>query len=131
MGDRANIYITQENGEKPGLYFYTHSSGYRLPLTLQDALKRGQDRWEDEQYLSRIIFCELVKGHEMNTTGFGITTYLCDGGYKILTVNSVTQKVGISKNAESTKPVREWTFAEYISIDLGDTGWDALKDGKE
>ena len=50
MGDRANIEYL-ENESAPPIYFYTHWGGYELWKTLQDALIRGKDRWNDSQYL--------------------------------------------------------------------------------
>jgi len=53
MGDRANVRIKDSGGT---FHLYTHWSGTELPETVRQALLRGKDRWDDEQYLSRIIF---------------------------------------------------------------------------
>jgi hypothetical protein len=70
MGDRANIHIIETEGA--GIYFYTHWTGYKLPQTLQVALARGKDRWNDETYLNRIIFSEMIKNNVLDETGFGL-----------------------------------------------------------
>jgi hypothetical protein len=131
MGDRANIFMKQNGGRDAGIYFYTHSSGYNLPNTLQDALKRGVERWDDEQYLGRIIFSEMVKRYVEGVTGYGISTYLCDGGNRILIVDSETKTVGLNRATDSTVPKKTWTFEEFCALDLGGEGeaWRAL--GKE
>lgn len=85
MGDRANIHIVEEEGGN--LYFYTHWSGYELPSILANALERGRDRWSDESYLSRIIFCEMVKDEIEENTGYGLSTYRGDYEYSDLVVN--------------------------------------------
>ena len=56
------------------VYLYTHWSGSELIDTLKAALKRGKNRWNDSEYLARIIFSEMVKGDLMAETGYGIGT---------------------------------------------------------
>lgn len=68
MGDPANITI-RCGGEQVSLY--THWSGTEAPENLRRALARKL-RWHDAPYLARIIFCEIIKGHEADETGFGI-----------------------------------------------------------
>ena len=80
MGDRGNVKIIQW-GEKP-VYLYTHWGGSELIETVKTALKRKQ-RWGDGPYLTRIIFCEMVKGYEEDERGFGISAAECDGYVKI------------------------------------------------
>lgn len=69
MGDRAVIEIHQEGGT---VCLYSHSDGIDLRKVLATALQRGSDRWNDPQYLTRIIFSEMTKGREMDITGYGI-----------------------------------------------------------
>jgi hypothetical protein len=69
MGDRAVIEIHQEGGT---VCLYSHSDGLYLREVLAKALERGSGRWDDPQYLTRIIFNEMTKGREMETTGYGI-----------------------------------------------------------
>jgi hypothetical protein len=71
MGDRGNIIIKQKR-EEGQISFYTHWSGSDLPRIVANALDRGRSRWNDEDYLNRIIFCELLEGDLEGTTGFGI-----------------------------------------------------------
>jgi hypothetical protein len=82
MGDRGNIVIEQDN--EPVLYFYTHWSGSDLPVIVANALDRGRNRWGDEPYLNRILFCSLV-GEENwdDETGFGIDHAMGDGGTEV------------------------------------------------
>jgi hypothetical protein len=91
MGDRGNIIV--KDGEST-VYLYTHWSGSDLPDVVAAALERGKDRWDDGSYLARILFCEMVKGNEMDTTGFGISSVMCDGGTDI-TVNVDDQTADI------------------------------------
>lgn len=94
MGDRANV-IVKSGGEQVCLY--SHWEGAKLPQTLRAAMNRGETRWDDSQYLARIIFCEMVKGHEMDTTGFGISQSIVDGGNAILEVDVDKKTVQINQ----------------------------------
>ena len=92
MGDRANVKVVDGAST---VFLYTHWGGSELPETLQRVLARRL-RWDDGQYLSRIIFCEMVKGHEDGETGFGISSNCGDGDERILTVDVRKQKVFIN-----------------------------------
>lgn len=106
MGDRANVYVKGYNGT-PGVYLYTHWSGTELPEIVQSALAR-QERWDDNQYLARIVFCEMVKGHEDGETGFGIGASVGDGGDRIIILDPGTQEVTIGG--------RTLSFKEFITL---------------
>ena len=110
MGDRANVLIGDINGgEFRGVYLYTHWSGTELPLTLQTALKK-QWRWDDAQYLARIVFCEMVKGKEMGETGYGISAVVGDSAGRVLKVDTTTQTVTHMRSG------RIWAFDDYCSL---------------
>lgn len=117
MGDRGNIRLVSSDGE---VWFYSHWSGSDLPHIVQRALARRQ-RWGDDPYLNRIIFCELVKGHEADETGFGISTAVCDNSHPIVVVDHVKQRVAFSSDTETGKVnekncIIAWTFEEYIGL---------------
>lgn len=57
MGTRAQVCVVDG---KEKIYLYQHYDGYELPNTVRRALQRGTDRWNDMEYLSRIIFCEML-----------------------------------------------------------------------
>lgn len=125
MGDRANIVLNQasDNADKAGtkcqrIYLYTHWGGYELPITLQKALER-RARWNDESYLCRIIFQQLLNG-DTGTTGYGISTYPTDGGYHLLVVDSDKQTVHLEKAFSDDRVVTHgpWTFEQYVGLDL-------------
>lgn len=92
MGNRANVYV--HAGEQPGVYLYTHWAGDELPATVRTALAREQ-RWEDDQYLARIIFNTMTLGDEAGETGFGISAYPGDGGSRIVDVDTSAQSVRV------------------------------------
>jgi hypothetical protein len=92
MGDRGNIVI-EEDFSDGKIFLYSHWGGSSLPEILANALDRGQGRWSDSPYLTRIIFNEMTKGDEMDTTGFGISTVQCDNEHTLLYVDVRNQQV--------------------------------------
>ena len=66
MGERGQILI-----KDTGVYLYTHWTGYRLKNILQESLSKKW-RWNDEDYLTRIIFDVMKDGDTTGETGYGI-----------------------------------------------------------
>ena len=108
MGDRANILV-KENDRDRGVYLYTHWQGTDLPGILRDALAKRW-RWDDCQYLTRIIFDEMTENQHGEEVGFGISAFVGDGDDRILTVNCKKQVVSNGKKTVS--------FQEYIKNPL-------------
>ncbi len=106
MGDRANIKIVNSVNDVP-MYFYSHWGGSYLPSVVKRALAR-EERWSDCQYLARIIFDEMTKDAHGETTGYGLSTYIGDGGERIITVNMEEQIVELSGE--------KYSFYDYIEL---------------
>lgn len=128
MGDRANVVVKDRESR---VYLYTHWSGSELPETVRSALVRGQGRWSDGQYLARIIFCEMVKGSEMDTTGFGISAQIGDNEYPVLLVDCDKGLVTLEAEPDGSHAPKE-----PISLNIGDyaalksASWDTLDLGR-
>lgn len=110
MGDRGQILI-----KDIGVYLYTHWSGCALKALLQDALAKRW-RWNDEEYLARIIFDVMSDGSHGEETGFGIgTTEHNDLNNPLLVVDCKKQVVseigeeGINKS---------WSFEEFLKLKI-------------
>lgn len=104
MGDRANVRVVYADSS---IFLYTHWEGHSLPSTLQNALLK-KERWDDGQYLSRIIFQEMI-GQDAGTTGFGISSIVEDGDDRVLIVNVDEQTVSVKE--------KHWTFDEFLKTD--------------
>lgn len=104
MGDRGNIIVKDDDST---VYLYSHWSGSDLPDVLKKSLERGKGRWDDGSYLTRIIFCDMVAGHEKGETGFGISSVMGDGG------TDITVNVGAKTVTDEDGNVS--TFDEYIA----------------
>ena len=66
MGDRGQVHI-----KDLGVWLYTHWKATELPDTIRRALAR-KERWDNPEYLARIIFCEMIRDDIEGTTGYGI-----------------------------------------------------------
>lgn len=112
MGDRRNVVVRFSDENSVALY--THWTGSALPNILAEALKRGISRWTDAEYLTRIIFCEMVQGNVRGDTGYGIapfktgTSDYCEAtpGYDLL-VDPEKQTVSTDKGTLS--------FSKYVT----------------
>lgn len=94
------------DGPEAGVYLYTHWGGSELPQILASAMLRGKDRWDDESYLARIIFSEMVQGAEMETTGYGIATYEMDKNHETIFVDVANQEIRHGQ--------LKYTFTEFV-----------------
>lgn len=103
MGDRANVYIHEE--DKPGIYVYTHWYGTELPQKVKSALEtdRAQRRLTDSMYLTRILIEELTSDDRDSETGWGVGTEVGDGSDRIVDVR-------VSYNAEPVVTLRGFPY---------------------
>lgn len=75
MGNRRNIQLTYKDRNK--IYFYTHWGADELENVIKKVLRR-KERWDDESYLARMIFSEMIKDKISEETGYGIAPYEID-----------------------------------------------------
>lgn len=107
MGTRAQVYFPETK-----IYLYQHYDGYNLPNTVRDALKRGKDRWDDPEYLARIVFCEMIRDDIDVTTGYGIDAAFHDDVEYLITLHTDTLRIVINHiNSHSDS----LSFEEYIN----------------
>lgn len=130
MGDRASVYIREDATR--GVFLYTHWGGTELPQTVQAALKRGRERWNDAPYLARIVFCEMVKGVEMDLTGYGISSYIDDNqvGRPIIVLDPDTHRLGFAPEPEYGQPPIATSWMAFNDVVKTGTsfGWPANSD---
>lgn len=135
MGDRCNIVVAYASTEGKTLdqvvaaqavCFYGHWSGSEMPTSVQHALAKRW-RWDDDSYLTRIIFDEFVgKRNFGEETGFGISTQLGDNEHPVLVVDTTRNWVSLYGPAghmgTSYKGVTErcgWSFESFIKLTPG------------
>lgn len=131
MGDRGNIVVLQQGYSKDGkidgfdqVWFYSHWGGSGLPEDLRNTLAR-KERWDDDVYLARMIFCEMVSNGDnlKGSTGLGISCRITDNEHKILVVDVPNQKVGIIAENDLDNGcvpagynAGQWTFEEFSAL---------------
>lgn len=131
MGDRGNIVVQESKGNR--VYLYGHWSGWDMPEILRKALSRGDNRWDDPQYLARIIFCEMISGRDMTeTTGFGITSRLHDNQHPIIVVDCEKGEIRLEAEEDGNhapeKP-QAWKIADFAA--LVKASWSDLDKARE
>ena len=114
MSTRSQVFM-----EKSGVYLYKHSDGYLLPGIVQRALTR-QIRWDDEEYLSRIIFSEMIRDDVYEELGYGIGKILHSDIEWLVAVNTDNQTVIVKKGYDSLNTVWSGSFGEFIRDDVSE-----------
>ena len=131
MGDRSNIVIKQHDGNR--VYLYGHWMGADSINIVRDTLAL-RERWTDAPYLARMLFDKMTGGR-VGSTGYGISTYLCDNEYPVIVLDPETQTVVLEDAGfgEPLKPItppvsfetfimcgaeHDPTFAD-VAVDMG------------
>lgn len=107
MGDRAEIAVRSDDET---VYLYSHWDGNSLINVLRAALVRGKSRWDDPPYLTRIIFCEMVKDEISGLEGYGIWSSHQESEHGLYLVDINNQKVDINGSV--------FSFQEFISLPI-------------
>jgi len=127
VGDRGNIVVKGYDNQQ--IFLYSHWGGTGLPGTLTRALVAGESRWNDEQYLARIIFAHMIEGTAVtDTTGFGIGATMGDNEHRFLVVNAVQQTVEVwSADWDGTPSDFGWDeshpISEWVRTHSADSHW--------
>lgn len=104
MGDRRNVQFKMQPAD---VFLYTHWGGSELPQTVAQALKRGERRWNDESYLCRIVFSQMIASEVMDETGYGISSWPAgDAEYPPVVVDCDKQMVSVGGMS--------WTFPQFV-----------------
>lgn len=130
MGDRGNIAVQESEGKR--VYLYGHWSGQDMPEILRESLARGEGRWDDPQYLARIIFCGLIGDDTKGTTGYGITSRCHDNDYPIIVVDCEKQEIRLEPEEDGThapKQPKAWPISKYAA--LPSASWGDLDESRQ
>ena len=113
MGCRGTIEIwnyAASPEEKP-VVLYTHWGAKRMLGDLITTLKR-KERWNHADYLSRMIFCEMMGDYTHGTTGYGIMTENVGDAEEEIIVDCNRQEVIRKRTGHDNQT---FTFEELIS----------------
>lgn len=128
MGDRGNIVLEGFPGSDGGrIFLYTHWGGSDIYSCLAKSLSsdRGRNRWDDSQYLARIIADDLWRPNRGNETGAGLGLSPCDNEHLYVVVNMAHKTVyledpknWISPHSYELDGATQMSFQEYIDAVL-------------
>jgi hypothetical protein len=121
MGDRGQVHI-----EDTGVYLYTHWGATSLPSVVSDALARDA-RWNDPEYLTRIIFDEMT-GLEGETTGYGIGQEQHGDVYRVVHIDCSEREGRVETGSASwhdddSSSTDTYTFEEFANTPDTESGW--------
>lgn len=130
MGDRANIYVVDrlpqaDTSETQGIYLYTHWNGEDWPEQLRAALnhKNARRRWNDPEYLLRILVDQLFSDIRDSELGGGIGTARTSGEHPVIVVDTMAGYVGFAREGEETNR-DNWqnllSFEGFCALSLAD-----------
>lgn len=74
MGDRSSIIIRQNWSHDQGIEIYAHWAGVDIVNNLKTAISNAEDRWDDEEYFTRIFIQNILDNISSldKTSGCGI-----------------------------------------------------------
>ena len=111
MGTRAQVHIVDT-----GIYLYQHYDGYHLPTIVRNAMIRGKDRLSDDEYLTRIIFSEMVRDDIDGSTGYGIGKNQHSDIEYLVTVDVAKQRITVYHMTWNGLTIQIWvyTFKQFM-----------------
>lgn len=120
MGDRGQVHIKDE-----GVWLYTHWGAYELVDNVRAALAKKW-RWDDSEYLARIVFDQMVGDKHGQENGLGISSRGPHGDeWRIIELDCEAKKITVKDNGEITI---DQSFDDFIAHNQALDG-DAQKAG--
>ena len=114
MGTRSQVHMINS-----GVYLYQHLDGYNLPTEIKEALKL-KARWDDEEYLTRIIFSTMIKDKIYEETGYGIGTAQHEDIEWLVEIDVEKQHLRIGQGYEDLSTIWNGSFDEFINSDMSE-----------
>ena len=95
MGDRGQVHIVDEK-----VWLYTHWGASELIEVVRSALSKNW-RWDDSEYLARIIFDEMIGEEQGTETGYGISSRGPHGDeWRIIHVDCKNQTIKVEDDGD-------------------------------
>lgn len=110
MGNRTQVEIVDE-----GVYLYSHWLSGKIEQIVKNALAKRW-RWNDPEYLARIIFDEMLLSRSCEETGFGIGTSMHGDLDNLIKISCKAQTVSVCDN--EGKVLREKSFDAFIREEI-------------
>lgn len=101
------------SGPFGSVYLYSEE-GRGIIGALHRALSK-EERWNDPDYLTRIIFCQMVPKKELEgTTKFGIGTEMYANIDIFITVDTITENITIQARGSSLHDRYKMSFQHFV-----------------
>jgi hypothetical protein len=129
MGDRVQVHIVE--GDRHNIWLYGHWSGDRIISDVRRALAKRW-RWRDSEYLTRIIFDEMVGDSQGGELSYGIGNSQHGDVYRIVEVDCGKQKVRLVKGDSEShmKWAEEYGYSFTIRQVLWEGSFDDFVDSQ-
>ena len=114
MGDRGQVFI-----KNTGVYLYTHWHATKLIEDVRRALSM-RARWDDPEYLARIIFETMLERSNNPETGYGIDTAKKWDIWRLVIVDCETQTVMVMEGPNIKEMVLCQSFEDFVASKGGD-----------
>jgi len=96
METNINSGQIEIKGPYGSVFLYTHDLAHNILHIVYDVLNR-KTKWDDPDYLSRMLFCKLVPPELWNSDkGFGIGTQMYHDIKLLITIDTVFNKIVIT-----------------------------------
>ncbi len=123
MGARAQAKVIQQvyqEGQEPtegAVYLYTHWGAESIVNDVATALDKpeGRGRWDDDEYLTRIIFDEMSRDEHGTETGYGIGLTEHGDIEVLVIVNTVKGTVEVKDLYEPEHNASYSSFEQFIT----------------
>lgn len=116
METNINSGQIEIKGPYGSVFLYTHNLAHNTLYVVHDVLCK-KVKWDDPDYLSRMIFCNMIPPEFWNSeTGFGIGTQMYNDIKLLITIDIVLKKVIIT-NFEKVNVINRslhYTFDTFI-----------------
>lgn len=118
MGDRSSIIVRQKWSNDQGIEIYTHWAGVDIVNNLKTAISNAEDRWDDEEYFTRIFIQNILDNisspYKTTGCGIGIVKNYKESGHGDLQYNPVI--VDVTEQKVFVKYV-ELSFKDIVSME--------------
>ena len=91
MGVKGQVHIEDDN-----VWLYTEYEGYNVLNIVEKALRRGRSRWNNPEYLARIIFSEMTRDYIDGLEDYGIGARKHNGVEWSVGINCQNQTVTVT-----------------------------------
>ncbi len=109
--DSGQVEIISPYGR---VYLYTHNYAANLVSDVYRVLSQHK-RWDDPDYLSRMIFCEMIPPELWNSdTGFGIGTQMYADVNLLITIDTVKKIIKISSHGNNIDDIK-MTLTDFVN----------------